>query len=186
MSYFPPCTLILMLVNLFVYQWEVSTGALIDEASIIRAGALYRAHVESGEVWRLASAIFLHGNLNHLMSNSILFYIVGMACEHAFGMRKTFLIYFVSGLFGSCLSVLMSEGPSVGASGAIFGIMSSVIVFLYRHQHLYYIRDKRIGTVLAILALYQLAIGSLTPYIDNAAHLGGLLGGVAAALFFSR
>ena len=71
---------------------------------------------------------------------------------------------------------------AVGASGAVFGVLSAVVVTLYRHQRYFYVRDKRIGIVLAGWAGYQLLTGFLTPFVDNFAHLGGIIGGALAAM----
>ena len=108
-------------------------------------------------------------------------YVVGMACEHAFGFARTAVVYFTSGLTGSLLSTTLSPGPSVGASGAIFGVVAAVVVALYRHQKRFYLRDKRIGFVLLVWAAYQISTGLLSPYIDNYGHLGGFAGGATAA-----
>src|SRR3989449_10854120 len=93
-------------------------------------------------------------------------YVVGMACEHAFGFARTAGVYFTSGLTGSLLSTTLSPGPSVGASGAIFGVVAAVGVALYRHQKRFYLRDKRIGFVLLVWAAYQMSTGLLSPYIE--------------------
>src|SRR5439155_1383823 len=100
-------------------------------------------------------------------------YVVAMACEHDFGFVRTAVVYFTSGLTGSLLSGALSPGPSVGASGAIFGVVAAVVVVLYRHQKRFYLRDKRIGFVLLVWAAYQISTGLLNPYIDNYGHLGG-------------
>jgi len=183
MSYAPRAVIALIVANTLVFAWELATGALADQHSIIAAGALARANVLRGEAWRLLSAMFLHGGGDHLVGNCIVLYIVGMACEHALGLKRAAVVYFVSGLCGSILSVAMSPGPSVGASGAIFGLIGSVIVFLYKHQNAFYLRDKRIGFVLLIWAIYQIAGGFLTPFIDNHAHIGGFVGGAVVTLF---
>jgi len=85
-------------------------------------------------------------------------------------------------LAGSLLSAALSPGPSVGASGAIFGVVAAVVVVLYRHQERFSLRDKRIGFVLLVWAGYQISTGLLNPYIDNYGHLGGLAGGGSTAL----
>lgn len=103
---------------------------------LIAAGALAREEVLGGEYWRLVSAMFLHGGFGHLLGNCLVLYIVGMACEHALGLARTAVVYFASGAAGSLLSLAFREGPSVGASGAIFGVAAAVIVVLYRHQGL--------------------------------------------------
>jgi len=177
----PPLTIALILINGLVFAWELATGALGSEAAIVAAGALSQARVFAGEVWRLGTAPFLHGGPDHLIGNVVALYIVGMACEHALGPPRTGLVYGVSALSGAGLSVPLSPGPSVGASGAVFGVMAAVVVVLYRHQHRFYVRDKRIGFVLLVWGLYQVATGFLTPFIDNFAHIGGALGGAAVA-----
>jgi rhomboid protease GluP len=178
----PGFILLLIAANVALFAWEIAAGALSDEDAIIAAGALARDQVRAGEWWRLVSATFLHGGFDHLIGNMIVLYIVGIALEHAVGFTSTAFIYFASGIAGSVLSMLMSPGPSVGASGAIFGVAGAVIVVLWRFRDRYHLRDKRIGIVLAVWAAYQLAIGFMLPFVDNFAHLGGLAGGAVATL----
>jgi len=188
----PPVIVLIIAVNIAVFAWEIASGVFVTSkemieaglrgASLIDAGALVQAKVFAGEWWRMVTAMFLHGGFDHIIGNMIVLYIVGMAAEHAFGSTRMLLVYFAGGLAGSALSVLASPGPSVGASGAVFGVLSAVVVTLYRHQKHFYVRDKRIGIVLAAWAGYQLLTGFLTPYVDNFAHLGGILGGALAAM----
>ena len=178
----PPLILTLIVANVAVFAWELSAGALLSEDAIMAAGALARAEVLAGEWSRLVSAMFLHGGFDHLVGNMIVLYIVGIALEHAVGPAQTAFIYLAAGLSGSLLSMAMSPGPSVGASGAIFGVAAAVVVVLVRYQDRYHLRDKRISVVLGIWATYQLAIGFLMPFVDNFAHLGGLAGGALATL----
>ena len=190
----PPVVLAIMAANVAVFIWEVNSGAFIDSKaaieagalghpSILEAGALIRERVLAGEWWRMITAIFLHGGIDHLIGNMFVLYIVGMACEHAFGAARTALIYFGSGLTGSAVSLAMGPGPSVGASGAIFGVLAAVVVMVYRYQKRFQVRDKRVGFVLAAWAGWQLLTGFVSPFIDNFAHLGGMLGGAMAALW---
>ena len=81
--------------------------------------------------------------------------------------------------------MLTNDGPSVGASGAVFGIMGALIVFLWRHRATFDVRDKRVAGVLAAWAGYTLLTGMMLPFIDNAAHLGGLLAGTSLGLVLS-
>jgi len=92
------------------------------------------------------------------------------------------VVYLMSALTGSLLSMAMGPGPSVGASGAIFGVMAAVVLVLVRYRHRFHVRDKRISAVLAIWAGYQLLIGLALPFVDNFGHLGGIAGGVMAAV----
>jgi rhomboid protease GluP len=194
----PPVVVTLILANVAVFVWEVAAGAFLDRKALIEsgvtvanyvnpieAGALMRARVLAGEWWRMFTAMFLHGGPDHLIGNMVALYIVGMACEHAFGASRTLLVYFGSGITGGVLSLAASPGPSVGASGAIFGVLAAVAVMLYRHQDRFFIRDKRIGFVLAAWAGWTLLTGFMTPFVDNFAHLGGMLGGAAAALLLT-
>lgn len=194
MRHLPPLILCLIAVNIAMFAWEIAAGALADRDTIIEAGALVRDRIivpgealmrdrlASGEWWRIMSAMFLHGGIDHLLGNVIVLYIVGMACEHAFGGARTAFVYFASGIAGGLVSLAASPGPSVGASGAIFGVIAAVVVVLYRHQNRFYLRDKRIGFVLAMWAGWQILTGLANPFIDNFAHLGGLAGGALATL----
>jgi len=182
MRHAPPLILVLILANLGMFAWEIAAGALADRETIIEAGALVRERVVAGEWWRLISAMFLHGGFDHIFGNLIVLYIVGLACEHAFGGAQTAILYFASGIAGGLLSMAAGPGPSVGASGAIFGVIAAVIVVLYRWQDRFFVRDKRIGFVLLIWAGWQILTGLANPFIDNYAHLGGLAGGAIAAL----
>ena len=180
MSYWQPVTLGVIAVLVVVFVWQMATGALASQEAIIRSGALARAQVLQGEVWRLFSAVFLHGGIEHLIGNCLALYVLGMAVEHAFGKVRMGLVFLASGLGGSLLSMALSEGPSVGASGAIFGLMGSAIVFFYKFREHFFFREKRLGGVLVVWALYSIVTGFMSPMIDNWAHIGGLIGGALA------
>jgi rhomboid protease GluP len=182
MTYAPRATLALLVVMMVVFVWEVATLAFTSRERIIAAGALMRDHVLDGELWRIGSATFLHGGPDHLIGNCISLYILGMACEHAVGWRRLLTIFTAGAIGGWTLSLLTHSGPSVGASGAIFGIMGAVLVILYQRRDLFVIRDKRIGVVIGAWAAYTLFVGMLQPMIDNWAHVGGLLAGAGAAV----
>jgi rhomboid protease GluP len=173
----PPLTLSLIGVLVAIFAAEAAMGALDSRGGMVGAGALEAHAVAAGEYWRLVSATLLHGSLNHLIGNAIALFILGMLCEHAFGWRQCLLLYTASALAGSVLSLLTSAGPSVGASGAIFGLQAAAIVLFRRHRERLLVRDRRIGVVLAAWAVYAIAGGIVTPYIDNGAHVGGALAG---------
>jgi rhomboid protease GluP len=181
MTYAPRATLALLVAIAAVFYWEIASRAFASREAIVAAGALVRARVLEGELWRVASATFLHGGPDHLLGNCVSLYILGMACEHAVGWRRLLTVFAAGAIGGWVLSMSLNPGPSVGASGAIFGIMGAVVVILHRHRDLFVIRDKRIGAVVAVWAGYTLLLGALQPMIDNAAHLGGLLAGIATA-----
>jgi len=181
MSYTPWVSIVLILVNTALFAYLVASGGLASRDALIAAGALSRQHVLQGEVWRLASALFLHGSAGHLMGNALVLFIVGMACEHAFGPLQTAGIFLATGVCGSLLSMTFHPGPSIGASGAVFGVLGCVGMFFYRHHRMVMLRDKRIGFVLLAWAVYQILTGMFNPIIDNFAHIGGFVSGMLAA-----
>ncbi len=181
MRRFPPVTAAIIGVLVVVFVLELGLGALESRATIIAMGALYRQGVAAGEFWRLLSAPLLHGGVDHLVGNSIALFILGMVCEHAFGRGQFVVLYVLSGLAGSALSVVLSWGPSVGASGAIFGLQGAAIVLFRTQRERLLLRDRRIGFVLLIWAIFTIVGGLTDPYIDNGAHIGGALGGALLA-----
>lgn len=177
MSYAPRVTLGLILLCVAVFVWEVAVGALGSTKAIIAAGALSREEFLAGQYWRLASPILLHGSVGHLVGNMLALYVLGVALEHALGWERTLILFLGSGLAGSVASVATQPGPSVGASGAIFGMMGAIVVLLHRYREVVHVRDRRVGIVLVVWAGYTLLLGLADPIIDNSAHLGGLIGG---------
>ena len=177
----PPVTVALLLALGAVFAGEVVLGALDSRDAIVAAGALVREAVRAGEWWRLVSATFLHGSLDHLISNAIGLFILGMACEHGFGRGQYVILYAASAVGGSVLSLLTSPGPSVGASGAIFGLQGAAIMLFRQHRDRLLVRDRRIGFVLLVWAVYSILGGILNPYVDNGAHLGGAVTGALVA-----
>lgn len=182
MGYAPPVTLAIIGLLATLFVWELGTGALLSQAAIVDAGALVRSRVVEGEYWRLFSATLLHGGADHLIGNCIALYVLGMAGEHALGGWRMLVLYLASGLAGSVASVLTGPGPSLGASGAICGLMGGVILILWKYRRVYHVRNKEIGLVLAAWAAYTIFIGAIDPQIDNWAHFGGLLGGAVVAI----
>jgi rhomboid protease GluP len=174
----PILSLVIGLACVVAFAAEESQGALANVNGLVRIGALEKTRVHGGEYWRMLSSAFLHGSADHLIGNMLMLYVLGMACEHAFGRPQFLFLYVGAGLAGASLS-LLGKLPSVGASGAIFGLAGAIIVLFTRHRHRLHLRDHRIGVVLGCWALYQLVLGMLNPAVDNRAHLGGLLGGMA-------
>jgi rhomboid protease GluP len=108
-----------------------------------------------------------------------------MACEHAFGKAQFLVLYVLAGIAGSTLSMIDGR-TSVGASGAVFGAAGGLIAFFARHHSAFRVRDARVATVLVVWAIYQFGLGLLNPFIDNWAHLGGLIGGFLVGLVMDR
>jgi rhomboid protease GluP len=183
MRRFPPLTVAILAVLLLILIVEIRVGALDSREAIVAMGALARERVAAGDYWRLLTAPWLHGSVDHLLGNGIALYILGMVCESAFGRAQLLVLYVLSGLAGSLLSVVMSPGPSVGASGAIFGLQGAAIVLFRMHRDRLLVRDRRVGLVLIIWALYTIVGGFMEPLIDNGAHIGGALSGALIARY---
>ena len=177
MKYGQPLTILLILSMFVVFVWELKSASFASRESIIASGALVRDRVLAGEYWRMLSAPWLHGGPDHLIGNCISLFILGLGCEHALGAFGMGAVFLASAVGGSAMSMAVSPGPSVGASGAIFGLMSALIIVLHRQRDKIFLRDKRIGVVIAVWAGYTFLSGALSPYVDNAAHLGGLVAG---------
>src|SRR3989442_13111861 len=92
------------------------------------------------------SATLLPGSLDPLVGNAIALFILGMVCEHAFGRGQFVVLYVASGLAGSLVSLMTSPGPSVGASGAIFGLQGAAIVLFRTQRDRLLLRDRRAGS----------------------------------------
>ena len=177
----PPVTVVILVVLVVTFLVEVRVGALASREAIVAIGALARERVAAGEYWRLLTAPWLHGGVDHLVGNGIALFILGMLCEAAFGRAQFVLLYVLSGLAGSVVSLAVSAGPSVGASGAIFGLQGAAIMLFRLHRDRLLVRDRRVGFVLLVWAIYSIAGGLMQPFIDNGAHIGGALGGALIA-----
>ena len=174
----PPMTVGFVALLAAIFVMETALEILDSPEALLLVGALSRDAVLAGEWWRLVTAIFLHGGVEHIVGNAVALFVLGMVCEHAFGRAQFLFLFVATGIAGSIVSMITSPGPSVGASGAIFGLQGAAIVLFRRHRERLLVRDRRIGVVLIVWALYTIAQGFLTPYVDNGAHLGGLIAGV--------
>ena len=116
MRRFPPLTVAILVVLVAIFLVEIRVGALTSREAIVAMGALARERVAAGEYWRLLSAPWLHGGVDHLVGNGVALFILGMLCEAAFGPAQFVVLYVLSGLAGSLVSLAVSAGPSVGTS----------------------------------------------------------------------
>ncbi|CAM0903303.1 unnamed protein product [Alopecurus aequalis] len=148
-----------------------------SSATLVKYGGLDRYKVVHGnEAWRLETSTWLHAGLIHLGANMISLIFVGVRLEQQFGFWKIGLVYLISGLGGSVLSVLfIRNGVSVGASGALFGLLGAMLSELITNWTIYTNRLAAMANLLIIAAI-NLAIGIL-PHVDNFAHIGGFVTG---------
>jgi rhomboid protease GluP len=146
-------------------------------------GAKANPEIANGEYWRLITPIFLHANLLHLGFNSYFLYVMGPRVEGAFGNVRFLLIYLLAGISGAVLSFILSVNPSIGASGALFGLLGALLAMLYRNRSVLAGTRERIMSILQVVGI-NLLIG-LSPGIDNWGHVGGLIGGLVIGWFAS-
>lgn len=179
-----PLTRTLLIAIGLVFVADVATRRLFGWPVLIEWGASAAAPVLAGEVWRLATAMFLHADELHLLVNGWALFQLGGLVEVLFGSRRLAAVYFVSGLAGSVASVAWdlvsgSAIPSVGASGAIFGLLGFLIAFLLRHRDRLRPEARSLLLQLLFWAGVNIVLGFTVAMIDNAAHLGGLVAGLA-------
>ena len=131
--------------------------------------------IRAGQYYRLITGIFLHGSIFHLFFNCYALYIIGTQLESFLGKTKFLIIYLFSAITGSLMSIIFSDSLSIGASGAIFGLFGSLLYFGY-HYRIYL--GNVIKSQIIPLILVNLIFGFMVSGIDNAAHIGGLVGGL--------
>ena len=168
----PIVTYTLIIINLFVFLFPLFYG---NFEQIYNLFASYGPFVKLGDYYRLLTAAFLHANIAHLIFNMYALWIIGMQLESFIGKWRYLVVYLFSAVCGSLLSVIVTpDAVSVGASGAIFGLLGALLYFGY-HYRVY------LGTVIKSqiipLIIINLLLGFMVPGIDNAAHIGGLIGG---------
>jgi rhomboid protease GluP len=151
---------------------------LVYGDALTSLGANYGPAIRAGEYWRLVTSMFLHGGLLHLALNAWALYQIGALFEILVGSPKMLLVYFVTGIAGSLVSAWFSQVPSVGASGAIFGLLGAMIAFLLRRRGALTPQGKAILMQLVFWAVINVFFGFSTPGIDNSAHLGGCAAGL--------
>lgn len=171
--------IIAICVGVFLLQW-FSDDVTIRFASFGPAIAL------QGEWWRLFTAMFLHSTdfLLHILFNMYILYSYGPDVERAFGTPRYLFMYLAAGFTGSAFSYAFNTcgGFSVGASGAIFGVMGILLVYLYKRRDSQFVRAHLNG-IITFVAI-NLFLGFAITSIDNYAHIGGLIGGAALGFGF--
>lgn len=168
----PIITYGLIITNILIYVLSILFG---NYNEILDRFCLYGPNIrEYGEYYRLITSGFLHGNILHLILNCYALYIIGSQVESYMGKTKFIIIYLFSLLMGSLMSITLSSYPSIGASGAIFGLMGSLLCFGYYYR--IYLGNVLKSQIIPLI-LANLLFGLLASNIDNFAHIGGLIGG---------
>ena len=170
----PIITYILIALCVIIYGADLLLGN-----ALTLLGANYGPLVKDGQIWRIITCVFLHAGIFHLACNMYALYVVGPRVEDFFGKIKFLLIYLISGICGSLLSIgLNDKVVSVGASGAIFGLFGALLYFGYAYRG--YIGAMVKSQILPVVFL-NLMLSFMIPGIDMWGHIGGLIGGVISA-----
>jgi membrane associated rhomboid family serine protease len=153
--------------------------ALIGQATVFPSGE--QIGVAEGEWWRLITSAFLHGSILHLGFNMLMLYWIGGPIEEAIGRARFLILYLVSGLAGAAGALLFTDANSitVGASGAIFGLLGAALVFERQ-------RTMVLGGSALSIIVVNLVLTFAVPNISIGGHIGGLIGGALGGLALSR
>lgn len=173
----PVVTYILIVLNLMVFLYGVLHG---NDELINMFGNNYEL-VQNGEFYRLLTCMFVHADIMHILFNMIALYSIGSVVERYYGKSKFLLIYLVSGLLGSIFSgvFMTADSISIGASGAIFGLLGSICYFTYYYRAT--LQGILRGSIMPVIII-NLVIGFLSSSIDLSAHIGGLIGGILISM----
>ena len=167
----PIITYALIFINIFVFLLQSISEEVTANYAVYNLGV-----IKYHEYYRIFTGMFLHANVIHLAFNMYALYVLGKQLESFLGKYKYILVYLGSGIFGSLMSLAINSGiiVGVGASGAIFGLIGSLLCFGYYYR--VYL-GQVIRTQIMPLLIFNLAIGLAVPGIDVFAHIGGLVGG---------
>lgn len=166
-------------IVLFMAMYLFGKGSS-DIYTLLSFGANLDLLVKDGQIYRLFTCIFLHIGIWHLICNMYSLYMIGKEVESLYGKIKYLIIFIGSGICGSLLSITFTHNTvSAGASGAIFGLLGSLLYFGYYYRA--YLGNSIKRSIIPVIAV-NLFIGFMSTGIDNAAHIGGLVGGILLSM----
>ncbi|MCD6289816.1 MAG: rhomboid family intramembrane serine protease [Anaerolineae bacterium] len=155
-----------------------STGALeVSTDVLITFGAKVNTLIAEGQFWRLVTANFLHVSLFHLLFNAYALWQLGVEVERVYGRSRFLVIYLLSGVYGATASYAFGGYLSAGASGAIFGLVGTLVAYFLHHRELFGRRGRAYLSNMLVIVVVNLFIGVTSPGIDNWGHIGGLVSG---------
>jgi membrane associated rhomboid family serine protease len=169
------------LIITFIVVW-VATWFDMDHVIFLKF-AKVNDEVRAGELWRLFTASFLHAGVMHIWFNGMALASVGPAIERVYGRVRYLAAFLLGGAAGMLASVVFTSQPSVGASAGVFALLGVLLAYAVRSGRALPPRARTflVFQVLFVVGL-NVVLGLLAAFIDNAAHLGGLLAGFALGL----
>ena len=184
-----PVTTALMGIIVLVHAAVELAGGSQDGWTLTRFGANLALATRGGEPWRLVTSMFLHAGHLHLAVNLYTLFVLGRFVEQLYGSRRFWVLYLAAGVAGSAASAYLGgdQRLSVGASGAIFGLLGGALVGMIQLRgHVPEAWRKQVFTNLLVVVGLNFYIGYAIPRVDNSAHMGGLAGGVLVGLILIR
>jgi len=175
----PTVTWVLIAINVLLWLAMLPFGGSSNPAVLVWFGAKVNSLIVQGQFWRLLTPIFLHVGIVHLAFNTYALFIFGPQIERFFGAARFLVIYLLSGICGVLLSFVFSPHPAAGASGAIFGLIGTEVVFFYRYRNVFGQRGRQQLYNLLFIVAYNIIMTVTVPNIDVWGHAGGLLAGTA-------
>ena len=170
-------------ITILVYLLQLLSSQMLDGIDLPAVfGMKANQFIIAGQFWRLITPVFLHGSIMHLALNMYALFAFGPNLERHYGHGRFAALYLLSGFTGNVFSFIVSPAYSLGSSTAIFGLLGAEGVFLYQNRRLFPGMAQRALTQLVMVAVINLVIG-MRPGIDNAGHIGGLIGGTLFAWF---
>ncbi|KAB2338516.1 rhomboid family intramembrane serine protease [Cytobacillus depressus] len=166
--------MIIQVAMFLLLEWK---GGSTNSSTLIQYGAKFNPLILEGEWWRFFTPIFLHIGILHLLMNTLALYYLGTTVERIYGNIRFLLIYLLAGFFGSLASFIFSPTLSAGASGAIFGCFGALLYFGVINPRLFF---RTLGLNIIVILVINLIFGFTMSNIDNAGHIGGLIGGFLA------
>ncbi|MBN9393235.1 MAG: rhomboid family intramembrane serine protease [Chloroflexi bacterium] len=176
-----------IIVVFFVGQLITGGGDIMGNRldPVEQWGMLTFQGVANGEWWRLVTSMFLHAGILHILFNGMALYALGMQVEQLMGSKRFLLIFFLTGIGGNVLTLLVNPVPSVGASGGIFGLLGALIAFFYRNRDRLGAWGQANLRGLLITAGINFVITFSIPQVNQMAHIGGLVTGLFLGYFLS-
>lgn len=186
-----PLTAALVILNILAFLAVEFSGSSENTMHMLDCGAAYVPFIiENGEYYRIFTSMFLHFGMEHLANNMLTLFVLGSRLERTVGKVRFLLIYLLGGITGNLVSLLLEIRTqdyvvSAGASGAVFAVMGAMIYVILRRKG--QVEDLS-GRQILIMAALSLYFGFTSSGVDNAAHVGGMLGGffMAVLLYHPR
>jgi rhomboid protease GluP len=179
---FHPGTATLLTINFVMLFLLVFTDGFSTENLITFGGIVPRLVLEDNEYYRIITAMFLHGGTIHFLSNSLVLFFIGGYLERMIGLKRYIAIYMLSGIASSIFVVIFGESNTVtiGASGAIFGVMGALFLLTIKKQ--IWFTQETIKSVRNLM-LINLIFTFIIPFISVPGHIGGLIFGIVLMNF---